>query len=576
MTTNRSKRKFSWWPGDVEWLSQKVDKWLVSGNGYSKLRASISTRSCDSVPEHEETAKSQKAKQHFSEPVQPSQPPATTSKLKVCLKYGEEVYKNYSEKLQGSTRRLVPVSRSFSAKEGKRPIQRQDWARSSYSLKRRTDDRLPKREGSFKSKTMQRFTSNFVPADVIFEKCKPRERRAVPQPCETESCWDEMVPCCVESCDVIYYPFREEDCVVCKYMLKSANRFRMNVEPLEHMACTSDGCHFLYGSKSFPCDTGQLHSGCKLTPMTSLVNTMSRCSLRETRIANDEPADAFYENNFQTQPTININQNYIEVRYDDNVDDVNGNIPVEDSSSDSEPEAHRLEPEVYKSKPERPPPTYMSVMRQDSSRVRPRKCTYQRQDGEDKFYVHDSPFSSNPRHPPSYESCADDNRCNVNRSTNLVPRRTNTMPRQNMREGPKYRSRGRFSHSFYETERAVRDVFEVNGNPGNSTLRRGNSFSYYRPASTVVVDNRSVDQSPRYQLREVDLRSSNPLRNVMTFRSRNGKSSSRRKKSVVVGEDGLHGPMWPRVLLTFDRGVTPNAPPFSSCQFVPSMTETDI
>uniref|UniRef100_A0A1B6E779 Uncharacterized protein n=1 Tax=Clastoptera arizonana TaxID=38151 RepID=A0A1B6E779_9HEMI len=49
----------------------------------------------------------------------------------------------------------------------------------------------------------------------------------------------------------------------------------------------------------------------------------------------------------------------------------------------------------------------------------------------------------------------------------------------------------------------------------------------------------------------------NDLRNFLSFRASKKNKSGRRKKKIVVGEKGLDGPIWPGVLLTFDRAVSP-------------------
>lgn len=50
-------------------------------------------------------------------------------------------------------------------------------------------------------------------------------------------------------------------------------------------------------------------------------------------------------------------------------------------------------------------------------------------------------------------------------------------------------------------------------------------------------------------------------RGFLSFRtSKKNKSGRRKKKRVVVSEAGVDGPIWPAVLLTFDRSISPGPP----------------
>lgn len=79
---------------------------------------------------------------------------------------------------------------------------------------------------------------------------------------------------------------------------------------------------------------------------------------------------------------------------------------------------------------------------------------------------------------------------------------------------------------------------------GTVKVKRGQTFST-RPSSPPV--DAQIPEPP--------------LRKFMSFRTRSvRKNKSGRCKKVVVGEKGLAGPIWPAVLLTFDRSISPVPP----------------
>lgn len=49
------------------------------------------------------------------------------------------------------------------------------------------------------------------------------------------------------------------------------------------------------------------------------------------------------------------------------------------------------------------------------------------------------------------------------------------------------------------------------------------------------------------------------FRSFSSLRGSKKNKSGRRKKKILVGENGLNGPIWPGVLLTFDRAVSPTS-----------------
>lgn len=76
---------------------------------------------------------------------------------------------------------------------------------------------------------------------------------------------------------------------------------------------------------------------------------------------------------------------------------------------------------------------------------------------------------------------------------------------------------------------------------GTVKVKRGQTFS--TRSSSPPVDTQRPEP---------------PLRKFLSFRTRTTrKNKSGRRKRVVVGEQGLAGPIWPAVLLTFDRSISP-------------------
>ncbi|KAG8306422.1 hypothetical protein J6590_047830 [Homalodisca vitripennis] len=86
-----------------------------------------------------------------------------------------------------------------------------------------------------------------------------------------------------------------------------------------------------------------------------------------------------------------------------------------------------------------------------------------------------------------------------------------------------------------------RRVDTVVSKEGHVKIKRGETFS----ASTSSS-------------RQLPLPTSD--RSFLSFRTTKKNKSGRRKKKVVVGEEGIDGPIWPAVLLTFDRSISPGPP----------------
>lgn len=109
----------------------------------------------------------------------------------------------------------------------------------------------------------------------------------------------------------------------------------------------------------------------------------------------------------------------------------------------------------------------------------------------------------------------------------------------------------------------------------NSPLKKVNDLDEHRELKQALLEKQNGEICKEEEVRikrghtftvsslhktDDSLRVQNDVRNFLSFRSSKKNKSGRRKKKVVVGDKGLDGPIWPGVLLTFDRAVSPVQP----------------
>lgn len=531
--------RLQWWAEEAERLAARLDRWLTAcqelgqglGQGYTKLH-------CDERP-----------------PVAaPTTPPTTRNPLKTCAQRLQNIAR--------ITRTTGPTS-STPASHGKQPtrLRHPRAPRQPHSK----PDQVPGPACSAQS------------TSIVFEKCRPRHSDATRSEAKAEvRAGVRAASPSVPAVDIVYYPFRVENCVVCRQMSASPRPSAITAVPCPR-PCPRDGCCAPYVPTPQQQATGA--TGALLFRRAAPTDTppLPRLTPSPPRLPPPPPRPQCGER----EPVISMNQDYIEVRYD------------------------RPPPTPPSTSPECPPPSYQAAMRRSS--------VFDRDPEE-----HDANPSMNlalfsPRHsktsvksPPHYDDPEEDTIYSRNsvdtvleRELEFVPRLP--QPRPNHRLPAHYRSRGKFSSVMYETQRMFEEAFHVTSQEVAPWSSGGGARGSARGSAHGPTRAWSLHgPAERMGLREVDLphggglghgsgqSSGLGLRSLLSIRRRPGgvtgggggggaggrssqgaccptpaaRCSGRPQKRVVVGERGLRGPLWPRVILTFDRGVSPCQGPY--------------
>ncbi|XP_034230791.1 atherin-like [Thrips palmi] len=511
--------RLQWWAEEAEWLAARLDRWLAAcqglghglGQGYSKLHSSDKA----------------------DRPDRPGRPPRTRSApdaaavprsnpLKACAQRLQSIGRTARPVVAGTATLAVAPAAQCAAKACSRP-------------RRRQTPQPPN-------------TPNAAPTAIVFEKCRPRTGRST----------SPSMP----AVDIVYYPFRVENCVVCRQLGAAP---ASTATSLAAVPCPQEGCCAPYVPS--PQERASGASGALLF-----------------RDHVDQPQDDALPpppprpNCGEREPVISMSQDYIEVRY---------------------------QPPPTPPMEEQPPPSYQAAMR--------RAAVFDRQGdsviGDLALFSPRFARAPTPRYSAYVYGLEDDedDAEDTIYSRNDVPAVLERemaawqapRPRPQHASSARYRSRSKFSSVMYETQRMFEEAFHVSAEEVPVAVQlpsRGRQVGP-RPcgqgagmtrAWSLHDPHRGPSAASTAGLREVDMPHGGlgpGLRSLLSIRRRPGggagaatgrpcggaagaqasasgasTSRGRQQKKVVVGERGLRGPVWPRVILTFDRGVTPYQP----------------
>lgn len=90
-----------------------------------------------------------------------------------------------------------------------------------------------------------------------------------------------------------------------------------------------------------------------------------------------------------------------------------------------------------------------------------------------------------------------------------------------------------------QKEKMEKKIDTIINKEGHVKVKRGETFSTTLHTNSIAPDAH---------------------RTFLSFRTAKKNKSGRRKRKIVVGEAGVEGPIWPGVLLTFDRSISPGPP----------------
>ncbi|KAJ1519887.1 hypothetical protein ONE63_004127 [Megalurothrips usitatus] len=496
-------RPLRWWAEEAELLASRLDRWLEGlghglGQGYSKLQSSDRPQR----PQHQ---------------------------------------------------RPRPPPRPFSARPA-RPRSAPESSAASSSSSSSTPRRNPLRSCAQRlQQSMSR--GSRTPSAIVFEKCRPRRS-------------GDTSPS-LPAVDIVYYPFRVENCVVCRQLGASAaasaatppSSLTASMTALAAVPCPQEGCCAPYVPTAQQQASGA--SGALLFR------------------SGDPPPPP--------RPVISMSQDYIEVRYD------------QPSSSTSAAPASPPPPPAPAAIEEQPPPSYQAAMRRAALGVRDTVI------GDLALFSPRLAKAPAPRYSAypyelDDEDDVDDDEETIYSRNNVVavleremdswsaPQEQQQQQQQRYRPQTHFRSRGKLSSVMYETQRMFEEAFHLPQLPRAATTR-GRYVSPRPPHGPAMTRAWSVhgpdfgpagrDMSPpglglgpglrsllsiRRKAPRSHPASSAPTRGCCGMSSASSQASAaagrstasaRPQKKVVVGERGLRGPVWPRVILTFDRGVTP-------------------
>ncbi|KAK3910609.1 Protein HIR1 [Frankliniella fusca] len=554
-----------WWTEEADWFGVRLDRWLAAcqglghglGQGYSKLHSS--DRAPAPAPARQPRA-SRSSGGAAGAGAGPGAKPAPRSSFRMCAR--------------SCAQRLQSIMSSNSASE--------PAASSSSRTRRRPANQQPTSAPA--SAPAQNPATAAAPTAIVFEKCRPRRGEAGASPS-------------LPAVDIVYYPFRVENCVVCRQLgaggAAAATASSTASCALAAVPCPQEGCCAPYVPT--PQQQASGASGALLfrgqepppPPSPGLPPPPPRphCGERE--------------------PVISMNQDYIEVRYD--------------RPPPSPPLAHSSPSETH-ARTEQPPPSYQAAMRH---------AVFDGRGREDSVIGDLALFSPRlARAPtPRYSAYpygeddddeddeADDEETIYSRNSvaavlqeemqasaswrrrQLLCRPPAPAAARTSARGPaRYRSRGKFSSVMYETQRMFEEAFHVTAEEAPVAVQLPARGRHVAPRAASLGHGPAMTRawsvhgpSPTAELREVEMphHGLGPgLRSLLSIRRRPAKGggsgpaakasvhglvseasqaptvarcsgSGRPQKKVVVGERGLRGPVWPRVILTFDRGVTP-------------------
>ncbi|XP_026282625.1 uncharacterized protein LOC113209373 [Frankliniella occidentalis] len=497
-----------WWTEEADWLGARLDRWLAAcqglghglGQGYSKLHSS------DRQPRHRAAGVGG----------------APRNPLRTCAQ------------------RLQSI---ISASHVGKPERESERASGSRPRRRQADQ--------------QRAPAPTTPTAIVFEKCRPRHGGAGASPS-------------LPAVDIVYYPFRVENCVVCRQLGAAGTAGAAGAAP-----ASSGGAPSTATLAAVPCPQEGCCAPYVPTPQQQASGASGALLFRGQEALPPPPPRPHCG---EREPVISMNQDYIEVRYD--------RPPPSPPLAQCSPVAG-----------EQPPPSYQAAMRHAVF------------DGREDSLIGDLALFS-PRlaraPTPRYSAypCGEDDDDEVDDEETIYSRNSVAAvleqemqaswrrQQQCCRPPTRFRSRGKFSSVMYETQRMFEEAFHVTGEeapvavqlparvPGRHVAPRSAGAG---PAMTRAWSVHGP--SPTAGLREVEMphHGLGPgLRSLLSIRRRPAKGSGppgpasaqargypgeagaavarcsgRPQKKVVVGERGLRGPVWPRVILTFDRGVTP-------------------